>query len=121
MRSTLLEACPQLGWPTAQSPLKQKSHKERVSGSRAEIRRRSPLGSIGWLGRSRSNLGMTNLNSSFSLSVLPEVSLCSVSRRRCSSSSGFDNLLGLRCHGLGWLFRSLGETGSRERGSASRL
>src|SRR5215208_639856 len=67
MRSTLLEACPQLGWPTAQSPFKQKSQKERVSGSRAEIRRRSPLGSIGWPNRSRSNLGMTNLNSSFSL------------------------------------------------------
>src|SRR5215216_7661905 len=102
MRSTLLEACPQLGWPTAQSPFKQKSQKERVSGSRAEIRRRSPLGSIGWPNRSRSNLRITNLNSSFSLSVLPEVNLCSVSRRRCSSSSDFDNLLGRTCHGLGF-------------------
>src|SRR5918994_1794376 len=102
MRSTLLEACPQLGWQTAQSPLKQKSQKERVSGSRAEIRRRSPLGSIGWLGRSRSNLGMTNLNSSFSLSVLPEVNCCSVSRRSFSSSGGFENQLGRTCHGLGF-------------------
>ena len=49
------------------------------------------MGSIGWQPRSRSNLMARNQNSSSSLSVAQEANCCSVSRRSCRTSSGFDN------------------------------
>jgi hypothetical protein len=44
-------------------------HNGLASGLRAETRRRSPPGSIGWLGRSRSNLGVRSPDSCSSSSV----------------------------------------------------
>jgi len=44
-------------------------HNGLASGLRAETRRRSPPGSIGWLGRSRSNLGVRSPDACSSSSV----------------------------------------------------
>jgi hypothetical protein len=87
----VVRGMPAVSMPTAPLPFKQKSQKARASGSRAETRRRSPMGSIGWQPRSRISSRVRSPNSSSNSSVPPEANCCSVIRRSCRSSSGFGN------------------------------
>ena len=68
----IVRGVPQLNLTDGSVTVQTEVTEARVSGSRAETRRRSPLGSIGWPPRSRSSSEVPNRSLSSSLSVRPE-------------------------------------------------